>query len=151
MKRCATLLCPSFVSIPCYDRNESSLTWTFRFFMFIKEPPPLPPAMADKITQMKSASDNLKISIPIDLMTSREDLREAVHVFSRNLSDIESRGDSLLTYSYRAKNSLKATISPHPKSAPILAASPSNLPQARSSSLPTSFQKSPWIRSYNTR
>lgn len=122
------------------------------FFMFMKEPPPLPPVMADKITRMKSASDNLKISIPIDLMASREDLREAVHASSRNLSDIESRGDSLLTYFYRAKNRLlKATISSHLKPAPILASSLSNLPQARSSSLPTSFLQRPWTRSYNTR
>ena len=85
-------------------------------FMFMKEPPPLPPVMADKITRMKSASDDLEISIPIDLMASREDLREAVHASSRNLSDIESRGDSLLTYYYRAKNRLKATISLPPKS-----------------------------------
>lgn len=58
-------------------------------------PPPLPPVMADKITRMKSASDNLKIPIPIDMMASRESLRAAVHASSRNLADIESRGDSL--------------------------------------------------------
>ena len=54
--------------------------------------------MADKIMRMKSASDNLKIPIPIDWMASRENLRAAVHAASRNLSDIESRGDSLLTF-----------------------------------------------------
>jgi hypothetical protein len=65
----------------------------------MKEPqPPLPPAMADKIMQIKSASDNLKIAIPIDFMASRENLRAAVYASSRNLSDIENRGDSFLTF-----------------------------------------------------
>jgi hypothetical protein len=93
MKRSATLLLyPSFVSVSYMIAIESSLTWTF----FMKEPPPpLPPVMADKITRMKSASDNLKIPIPIDMMASRESLRAAVHASSRNLADIESRGDSL--------------------------------------------------------
>lgn len=70
----------------------------------MKEPsPPLPPVMAEQITRMKSASDNLKIPIPIDWMDSRENLLAAVHASSRNLSDIESKGDSLLNIPHRAK------------------------------------------------
>jgi hypothetical protein len=65
----------------------------------MKEPqPPLPPAMADKIVRMKSASDNLEIPVPIDWMANRENLRAAVYAASRDLSDIECRGDSLLTF-----------------------------------------------------
>ncbi len=51
--------------------------------------------MADKIIRIKTASEDLNIPIPIDLMANREDLHAAVHASSRNLSDIESRGNSL--------------------------------------------------------
>jgi len=60
-------------------------------------PSPLPPVMADKIMRIKSASDNLKIPIPIDLMANRETLRAAVQASSRNLSDIESRVSAYLS------------------------------------------------------
>lgn len=63
----------------------------------VEPQPPLPPVMADKIMRMKSASDNLKIAIPIDWMASRESLRAAVHGSSRNLSDIESRVSAYLS------------------------------------------------------
>jgi len=53
--------------------------------------------MADKIMQIKSASDNLKIAIPIDFMASRENLRAAVYASSRNLSDIENRVSAYLS------------------------------------------------------
>ena len=43
--------------------------------------------------QIKAASEDLKIPIPIDWMASRENLRAAVQASSRNLSDIEGRGD----------------------------------------------------------
>ncbi|KAI0306426.1 PP-loop family-domain-containing protein [Multifurca ochricompacta] len=76
--------------------------------------PPLPPVLADKIIRMKTASENLKIPIPIDLTTSRENLHAAVRCSSRNLSDIESK-------------------------ALILTAFPSKLPLAHLFSLPTSF------------
>jgi hypothetical protein len=42
---------------------------------------------------MKTASEDLKIPVPIDLMASRESLYAAVRGSSRNLSDIESRGN----------------------------------------------------------
>ncbi len=53
--------------------------------------------MGDKIIRVKTASANLDIPIPIDFMDSRDNLRAAVHASSRNLSDIESRGESLRT------------------------------------------------------
>ncbi|KAI0283064.1 PP-loop family-domain-containing protein [Russula aff. rugulosa BPL654] len=61
------------------------------------EPRPLPPVMAHKIMQIKSASEDLKIPIPIDWMASRENLRAAVHASSRNLSDIEGRVSAYLS------------------------------------------------------
>lgn len=61
---------------------------------FDKEPPPsLPPVLADQIMRMKTASETLNIPVPIDLMSSRQNLREAVRCSSRNLSDIEGRGN----------------------------------------------------------
>jgi tRNA(Ile)-lysidine synthase len=62
---------------------------------FDKKPPSsLPPVLADQIMRVKTASENMKIPVPIDFMSSRENLREAVHCSSRNLSDIEGRGNS---------------------------------------------------------
>jgi hypothetical protein len=52
--------------------------------------------------RIKTASEDLKIPIPIDLMASRESLQEAVHCSSRNLSDIENRGDTPFDTPYRA-------------------------------------------------
>jgi hypothetical protein len=52
--------------------------------------------------RIKTASEDLKIPIPIDLMASRESLQEAVHCSSRNLSDIENRGDAPFDTPYRA-------------------------------------------------
>jgi hypothetical protein len=52
--------------------------------------------LADKVDRMKIASENLNIPVTIDLMASRESLRAAVQYSSSKLSDIESRGDSLL-------------------------------------------------------
>jgi tRNA(Ile)-lysidine synthase TilS/MesJ len=120
------------------------------FIITMKEPRPLPPVMAHKIMQIKAASEDLKIPIPIDWMASRENLRAAVHASSRNLSDIEGRGDFTFE-TFPITLNCSRHIFPPPKSAPILAASPSNLPQAHSSSLPTDYLQCPWISSYNTR
>ena len=61
----------------------------------IKEPVALPPALVDKVTRMKTAAENLKTPVPIDLTASREDLHEAVRFLSRDLADIESRGNTI--------------------------------------------------------
>lgn len=93
----------------------------------VREPPPsLPPVLADQIMRMKTASENLKIPVPIDLMSSRQSLREAVRCSSRNLSDIEAK-------------------------APISTASPSKHPPEPSSSPPTSCPPRSWTRSCNWR
>jgi hypothetical protein len=60
----------------------------------VQEPLTLPPVLADKMIRIKIASEYLKVPIPIDLMANRESLYAAVHCFSQNLSDIESRGES---------------------------------------------------------
>ncbi len=60
----------------------------------MKEPVTLPPVLADKITRIKTASENLKTSIPIDIMANRENLHIAVRRSSRDLSHIESRGNT---------------------------------------------------------
>jgi tRNA(Ile)-lysidine synthase len=60
------------------------------------EPPALPPVLADKIIRIKTASEDLKIPVPIHLMASRESLHEAVHSSSRYLSDIESKVSAYL-------------------------------------------------------
>jgi len=57
----------------------------------MKEPLALPPVLAEKIARTETASENLKMPIPIDLMASRESLYAAVRYSSRNLFDIESR------------------------------------------------------------
>lgn len=62
---------------------------------FDKKPPStLPPDLADQIMRVQTASENMKIPVPIDFMSSRQNLREAVHCSSRYLSDIEGRGNS---------------------------------------------------------
>ncbi|KAH9005313.1 PP-loop family-domain-containing protein [Lactarius hatsudake] len=87
----------------------------------LNPPSSLPPVLADQITRMKTASENMKTPVPIDFMSSRQDLREAVRCLSHNLSDIESRGNLPLK-------------SPHPclglnhKPALFSAASPSKHP-----------------------
>ncbi|KAI9446309.1 PP-loop family-domain-containing protein, partial [Lactarius indigo] len=62
----------------------------------LKPPSSLPPVLVDQITRMKTASENMKISVPIDFMSSRENLREAVRCSSRDLFDIESRASAHL-------------------------------------------------------
>lgn len=113
----------------------------------MKEPPlpPLPPALANKIMSMKTASENLETLLPIDLMGSRESLHAAVRCSSHNLSDIESRGN-LLSDNCRIIPWLKCTSS---KSAPISAASRFTLPLVHLSSPLTSFLPRSWIRSYS--
>jgi hypothetical protein len=90
-KRIATLPKSSFVPpiVVLYDCMKS--TSDTENLSSIKEPVTLPPVLADKIARVKSASENLQT--PIDLMASREDLHAAVRSASRDLSDIESRGN----------------------------------------------------------
>jgi hypothetical protein len=66
----------------------------------MKESLALPPVLAEKIARTETASKNLKMPIPIDLMGGRESLYAAVRYSYRNLSDIESRGTCYLTISY---------------------------------------------------
>ncbi|KAH9043081.1 PP-loop family-domain-containing protein [Lactarius pseudohatsudake] len=63
----------------------------------LNPPSSLPPVLADQITRMKTASENMKMPVPIDFMSSRQNLREAVRCLSRNLSDIESRASTFLS------------------------------------------------------
>lgn len=94
----------------------------------------LPPLLADKIARIQAASEDLQTSI--DLMASREDLHAAVRNASRNLSDIESRGNAPFD-TFISHNGPEHTSS---KSVPILVASLYELPPVPLSSLPTSFR-----------
>ena len=87
--------------------------------VFMKEPVALPPVLADKVPRMKTAAENLKTPVPIDLMTGREDLQEAVRCLSRDLSDVESRGNTISPRSYMP-NSLNASHSSQHVSRPLL-------------------------------
>ncbi|KAI9507362.1 hypothetical protein F5148DRAFT_1285277 [Russula earlei] len=73
--------------LACNERKARSLSETM-------ESPPLPPVLAEKILRTQTASENLKLPVPFDLMASRESLYEAVRYSSLNLADIESRGNS---------------------------------------------------------
>jgi len=100
----------------------------------LKELAILPPVLADKIGRMKAASEDLQTSI--DLMGSREDLQAAVRNASRNLSDIESRGNAPFG-TVISHNVPEHTSS---KSVPISVASLYQLPPVPLSSLLTSFR-----------
>jgi len=94
--RSASLLSPSFVRSFVWSCDIEPDSGT----VSMKEPPALPPVLAEKIARTETASENLKMPIPIDLMASRESLYAAVRYSSRNLFDIESRGTPRLTISY---------------------------------------------------
>jgi len=85
----------------------------------MKEPVALPPVLADKVPRMKTAAENLKTLVPIDLMAGREDLHEAVRCLSRDLSDVESRGKTISPLSYM-HNSLNACHPSQHVSRPLL-------------------------------
>ncbi|KAF8274873.1 PP-loop family-domain-containing protein [Lactarius quietus] len=75
---------------PATSRNANILT-------LFKPPSSLPPVLADQIMRVKTASENMKIPVPIDFMSSQQNLREAVRCSSRNLSDIEGRVSTYLS------------------------------------------------------